>query len=455
MAGRGGAGRGRGANNGRGDSTSGRAGRGGRGGTHRVRTTKTGLTKELEGHIFDLGEQSSANLMRTTQIKIAQYIGSLYGGDIMGELETKTEFVAPTPTYPQSALNRKVGYEAMIRAQQNNELANLRRKLQRIQSQAAATDPNDHDAIEALEENEAETNNKILRADYDLNAEIDLPLSKEEKGEWRQEQKACGKRGTKHLLNQQKALGIIVGQCTQRLQDKLHDEAQWEVVNRNKKPLELYALIERVVMQQTGDEYPASNLVDNLLAVLMMKQNTNQSNTQWYEKLNTRVDVAESVGVEFTNFTSLWAYCCDARGLGDYATLTPDEILQIQIDSKERLLGYLLIANSSSTANHESIKNNLLEAFIAKRDEYPTTRSDAIALLNKYDEKKPPPTGTSEGTAFAQKGKAKNKKKEANTRSASFAAKLAMALRAAPIRRRITMMVTTHQYLPNRVRWKS
>jgi hypothetical protein len=41
------------------------------------------------------------------QIKIAQYIGSLYGGDIMGELETKQEFKAPLPNYPQSALNKK------------------------------------------------------------------------------------------------------------------------------------------------------------------------------------------------------------------------------------------------------------------------------------------------------------------------------------------------------------
>jgi hypothetical protein len=62
-----------------------------------------------------------------------------------------------------------------------------------------------------------------------------------------------------------------------------------------------------------------------------------------------------------------------------------------------------------------SVKNNLLEAFIAKRDEYPTTRSEAITLLNKYDERKPLPTAASEGMAFAQKGKKtmeKNKKNE-------------------------------------------
>ncbi len=51
------------------------------------------------------------------------------------------------------------------------------------------------------------------------------------------------------------------------------------------------------------------------------------------------------------------------------------------------------------------MRNNLQEAFIAKRDEYPTSRSNAIALINKYDEKKVPTTVASEGTVFAQKGK--------------------------------------------------
>ena len=73
----------------------------------------------------------------------------------------------------------------------------------------------------------------------------------------------------------------------------------------------------------------------------------------------------------------------------------------------------VIIINSSNTSTHESLKNNLLEAFIARRDEYPETRSNAIALLNKYDERKPPPNMTaSEGTAFAQKGQKAKKKSD-------------------------------------------
>jgi len=135
MAGRGS--KGRSGNGGRGGgNNAGRGARGGRGGV-RTRSTKMGLNKELEANIFDLGERSSADLLRTTQIKIAQYIGSLYGGNIMGELETKTGFVAPTPEYPQSAEDRQPGYEAMIRAQQNNLLSRLKKKQERLRLQIA------------------------------------------------------------------------------------------------------------------------------------------------------------------------------------------------------------------------------------------------------------------------------------------------------------------------------
>ena len=110
---------------------------------------------------------------------------------------------------------------------------------------------------------------------------------------------------SRHIVNQKKVFTVILGQCTTRLQEKMHDDPQWETVDKNQKPLELYSLIKRVVLKQTGDEYQPYNLVENLLAVLTMKQQNNQSNALWYKKFSTRVDVAESVGVEFNVFSCL------------------------------------------------------------------------------------------------------------------------------------------------------
>ena len=277
----------------------------------------------------------------------------------------------------------------------------------RLAAKVTAAKNNDSDELEVLEEQLTDLDNKILRAAYDLSVEIDLPMTDKEKAEWRLNQKMAGERASKHLLDQQKVFAIIMGQCTQRLQDKLHEDAQWEKMNSKQKPLELYTLIERVVLKQTGYKHPPHNLMENVLAVLTLKQQNNQSNLQWYEKLITRVDVAESVGIRFDNFTSLYEHCCKARGWKEFSAITPEEQDTIKSDSKERLLAYLLIVNSSGTTNHESVKTNILELFIAKRDEYPITRSDAIALLNKYDERRPPLTTPSDGPAFTQKGSKK------------------------------------------------
>ncbi len=63
------------------------SGRGrGAGYTSKPKTLNVGLCKELENHIFDYGISNAANLMRTMQEKIAQYVGIKYGEDIANEL---------------------------------------------------------------------------------------------------------------------------------------------------------------------------------------------------------------------------------------------------------------------------------------------------------------------------------------------------------------------------------
>jgi hypothetical protein len=129
-------GRGRGSNGaGRGDNNNNNkpGGRGGRGNyRYRSSSAKTGLCKELENNIFDLGERSAADLMRTTQIKIAQYVGAHYSGDIMAELQTKTEFVVPPPEYPATAKSRQPVYETMYAPNRPTTLPSLRSGRQEL-----------------------------------------------------------------------------------------------------------------------------------------------------------------------------------------------------------------------------------------------------------------------------------------------------------------------------------
>ena len=83
-------------------------------------------------------------------------------------------------------------------------------KQSRIKIQIGTTDPADVEEIDKLKDQLSEIENKILRAEYDLHNDVELPLTEEEKGEWRLSQKAYSEQVTKHLLNQQKAFAIII-----------------------------------------------------------------------------------------------------------------------------------------------------------------------------------------------------------------------------------------------------
>jgi len=400
----------------RGNSNRATGGRGGRGGNHhRKPTSKVGLVKELEGNVFDLGERSSANLMRTTQIKIAHYVGHHYGGDTMKELQTRTEFVVPPAEYPALAVARKPAYKVMHKEELSDNIQMLEKKMIRLEGEieAIVADPK---AEKKLEEEKLEVKHAIAKAKYELTLDVVVPLNEIEKADWKKAKDFHNQQVTKHHTSQQKAFAVIIGQCTTRLQDKMIEDADWDTINKEQKPLKLYKLIEKVVMTQTGDEYEAASIVDHLLSVLTLKMPNNVSCTQGYEKFNTHVDVAESVGVHFDIFRPMWEYCCEVKKLGGYDSLTAAEQDTIRADSKERLLAYVFIKNSKNTPTHEQVRNNLVEAFIAKRDEYPATRSDALALLNKYDEKNKgnnQNAAASKGTAIAQKGKKGGGKKDA------------------------------------------
>ena len=87
---------GRGGREGRGGA--GRAGRG-QGYSTKPKSTKVGLCKELEHHVFDYGGHGAANTIRITQEKIQQYAGIKYGEDIVNELKNWVQVVIDQPEY--------------------------------------------------------------------------------------------------------------------------------------------------------------------------------------------------------------------------------------------------------------------------------------------------------------------------------------------------------------------
>ncbi len=120
---------------GRGSGNSQGQGRGcGTGYTSKPKTSKVGLCKELESNIFDYSISNAANLMRTMQKKIRQYVGIKYGEDIANELTNKTTVTIPPPVYSTAILLRHQEWDRHVRRKQMNMRTALDVKLAQLQS---------------------------------------------------------------------------------------------------------------------------------------------------------------------------------------------------------------------------------------------------------------------------------------------------------------------------------
>jgi hypothetical protein len=289
-AGRGGAGRGSG---GRGQSYA----------ANKISTKKVGLCKDLEGNIFDYGTETAANLMRTTQEKLIQYVETKFGGDIANELQHRTTVVIPPPTYSIAVMARHAARKTLVRGQQNNLLAANQAKKAIIKMRITSNPSNLDLPIEL-----AELENKISQLNYDIAQDVEIHLAEHKKNEYCLESKTHTDQTNKLVTHHEQVYALIVGQCTQLLLDKLKQDPTWSAVSKSNDPLALYAIIERVILKQTDDQYPFAAIHKQVLAVHSTKQGS-LTNAQWYKHFNTCYEVARSIGVEFDNVTLLWEYC--------------------------------------------------------------------------------------------------------------------------------------------------
>jgi uncharacterized protein YbjQ (UPF0145 family) len=138
------------------------------------KTTKMGLCKELEGHIFDYGRHGAANTMRVTQEKVQQYVGIKFGEDIANKIKNKKLVILTPPKYSNAIELRHQEYERLVRRKQGNLMRALEVKLTTLQAQAVAGDDVALDI--------ANLENQIDDLEFESRQEVPHKLTMEEAG---------------------------------------------------------------------------------------------------------------------------------------------------------------------------------------------------------------------------------------------------------------------------------
>jgi hypothetical protein len=160
----------------------------------------------------------------------------------------------------------------------------------------------------------------------------------------------------------------------------------------------LYQLIEITVLAQTEDQYPFTAVYDQELSFYSYKQDS-LSNPQWYERLNTKVDVGETIGVT-RQHKVLLDYVAQKSYNQSFADLGAMEQQLVIDNAEERYISYAFMRQSGT--QHGNLKVDLQNDFTTRDNRYPKNRQQTLHLLDQYSKTAVSRVTQSEGTSFAQ-----------------------------------------------------
>jgi len=258
----------------------------------------------------------------------------------------------------------------------------------------ASTDPEAPLKVAVLE-------NEMAQADFKANEPIPIKLTDSEKTQESNEWRSYRERTTQLTKNRGQAYSLILGQCTQMLQDKMKQDADWNTVSTSYDPLQLYRLIEKTILAQTEDQYPFATVYNQDLGLYSFRQEI-MTNAQWYERFNTKVDVANAIGVTRQHKVLLEWVSQETHNQA-FDTLTPQQKETVRADAEERYLAYAFLRQSGK--QHTTLRVDLQNDFTTGDNRYPRDHQQTLHLLDKYAKTtvyKPPVQ--SEGSSFTQKG---------------------------------------------------
>ena len=125
---------------------------------------------------------------------------------------------------------------------QTKLLLALQAKLSKLQVAAAAGDD--------VELEQAKLKNEIADLEFEAKQEVPHKLSSKEAAVYYNQKKTHSLHEATLEKHREQVYALIYGQCTQLLQDAIKQKKNWTKVSASYKPLELYKLIESVVLSR-------------------------------------------------------------------------------------------------------------------------------------------------------------------------------------------------------------
>jgi hypothetical protein len=115
-----------------------------------------------------------------------------------------------------------------------------------------------------------------------------------EKDQYNMEYKAWMSRTEKYKINMDKVFGILWGQCTIGVKNKLESRKDWSTIKAKHKAIDLLKAIKEVTQDYQDSKYPLVSIKRSLLNVLTAKQDERESIVNYTKRFRNAVEIMEA-----------------------------------------------------------------------------------------------------------------------------------------------------------------
>ena len=190
----------------------------------------------------------------------------------------------------------------------------------------------------------------------------------------------------------------------------------WQAVKDSEDPLLLYHLIEKTILAQTEDKCPFETIWEQERSLYLNYQDT-MTNAKWHETFNTRVDVANAVGIT-RQHSALLEHVTQEVHNQSFKDCNNNKKMKIRTDAKEQHLELTMLKTSGK--KHSKLKTDLQDDCTKGQHHHPKTHQETLHLLDNCMKTHIQRQPTHKGSSFPHKdngwkqargkGKKENKK---------------------------------------------
>ena len=185
------------------------------------------------------------------------------------------------------------------------------------------------------------------------------------------------KRESVYRQNKASLYSIVLGQCSEAMRSKLESDSTYDGISGSSDVIELLKLIRNIAFAYESKRYPYLAVFTGIKSLYGNYQRSYTTVDNYLESFTNLVQVIEHCGGNFGTHPTLVDYNLKANNI---ASPDPTQRAAAEENSKEAYMATAFLCGLNKE-KYQELLDDLSNAYLAGRDEYPKTLVDSYNLV--------------------------------------------------------------------------